>query len=461
MTKIKKSELKTHLFQGVQILKNKLNYAEYCYLILALFFFYYTGAVSSPANANFKTQRLISTSRASASTTFPRKKRNLQDELIDDLSEIEGRNPMLKDVLLPAVSTNILADSALNDYLDQLNQLQKNTPIFSNTDYFGQAYDYWISQLAKLTLKQGVSYYTPHSVIRLMVGITKPREGMTIYDPTAGTGGMFTESAHYIRQSGGDVNSVNFYGCETAADIWAICKMNLLAHGLGNIFVQKQDALLNDYDLFGKFDLVLQNMPVTAESLSKREAYQLNDEFLKHAIKGIAEDGRGAILLPSSILNENREDFWRHIVSQDWLEVVISLPAKLLHGTNSSATIIVVNKQKAEAHEGKVLFMRPINMPLPYTRHNELEDKDVNAAIEAFDGWKRIPDYANVVSNSIIAEQDYKLSVDKYLSMDEEVPNFDITAALKRYRLAAKEREVTVERLMKSLEEHFQFREPD
>ncbi|MEP6985000.1 MAG: N-6 DNA methylase [Chloroflexota bacterium] len=461
MTKIKKSDLKTQLLQGIQILKSKLNYAEYCYFILAVFFFYHTGAVLPQNGTNFHTQRLVATSRAGASFTLQKKKRNLQGDLIDDFSEIEGTNPMLKDVLLPAIPATTISDSVLNNYLDQLDQFQKITSVFSNTESFGQTYDYWISQLAKLTLKQGVSFYTPRSVIRLMVGITKPGESMTIYDPTVGTGGMFTESANYIRQKGGDISSVTFYGCETAPDIWAICKMNLLAHGLENIFIQQQDALLNTHDLFGKFDLVLQNIPVPTESMSKREIYQFNEAFLKHAFNGIVDDGRGAILMPSSILQEDREDFWRQIISQDWLEAVIGLPAKLLHGTNSAASIIVINKQKLDAREGKVQFIRPINTPLPYTRHNELDDKDITAAIDAFESWRHIPEYASVVSNTTIAEQGYKLSVDKYLSIGNEAPNFDITSALKRYRLAAKEREVAVDRLMKSLEEHFNFQEPD
>ncbi len=461
MTKFKKSDLKTQLLQGIQILKNKLNYAEYCYFILAVFFFYHTGAVPPQNATNFHTQRLVATSRANASFTAQKKKHNLQGELIDDFSEIEGRNPMLKDVLLPAIPATTISDSILSNYLDQLDQFQKNTSIFSNHESFGQAYDYWISQLAKLTLKQGVSFYTPRSVIRMMIGITKPSEGMTIYDPTVGTGGMFTESANYIRRKGGDISSVTFYGCETAPDIWAICKMNLLAHGLENIFIQQQDALLNTHDLFGKFDLVLQNIPVPTEAMSKREIYQVNETLLKHAFNGIADDGRGAILIPSSILHEDREDLWRQIISQDWLEAVISLPAKLLHGTNSAASVLVINKQKLEAREGKIMFMRPVNTSLPYTRHNELDDKDINAAIDAFESWKRIPEYANIVSNTTIAEQGYNLSVDKYLSISDEEPNFDITSALKRYRLAAKEREVTVDRLMKSLEEHFNFQEPD
>lgn len=460
MTKIKKSDLKTQLLQSIKILKSRLNYSEYCYFILAILFFYHTGSVPPQSSSHFEMQRHISISRIGASYTSQRKKDDLQGELLEDFSEFEDKNPLLKDVLVPAIPATIIPDSVLSNYLDQLEQFRKNTNILSNTDNFGQAYDYWISQLSKLTLKQGVSFYTPRSVIRLMIGITKPSEGMTIYDPTVGTGGMFTESANYIRQKGGDVTSVTFYGCESAPDIWAICKMNLLAHGLENIFIQQQDALLNNHDLFGKYDLVLQNIPVATESMSKRETYQFNEAFLKHTFNGISDDGRGAILVPSYIVHEDREDFWRQIISQDWLEAVISLPAKLLHGTNSAAYILVINKQKPTPREGKILFMRPINTPLPYTRHNELDEKDINDAIDAFDSWKHIPEYASVISNTTIAEQGYKLSVDKYLSISDEALSFDITSALKRYRLAAKERELAVGRLMKSLEEYFNFQEP-
>ena len=464
MTKIKKSELKNHLLKGVQILKAKLNYAEYCYFILAVLFFYNSGSVdivSARPMTNYQAPRKVTTTRATARVTFQRKKRDSEDELSEAFSEYEGLNPQLKNVLLSAIPTTEITAPILNGYLDQVEQLQNETSIFSNAESFSLAYDYWISQLAKLTVKQGSSFYTPRSVIRLMVGIMKPHEGMTIYDPTVGTGGMFTESASYIKQHGGDVNSVAFYGCETAPDIWAICKMNLLAHRLENITIEQQDALLNSHELFGKFDLILQNIPLQDESKSRRQIHQLNEAFLKHAISGMAEDGRGALLMPSTVLQEDREDFWRQIINQDWLEAVISLPAKLLHGTNASAYIVVINKQKVDSHAGKVLFVRAVDTPLPYTRHNELEDKDIDAVIHAYESWERVPDYANIVSNSTIGEHGYKLSVDKYLSVDDESANIDIASALKRYRSAVQEREAAVARLMKSLEAHYGSVEPD
>jgi hypothetical protein len=106
--------------------------------------------VPPQSSTNFHTQRIVSTSRASA--RFLRKKNNLQSELIDDFSEFESINPLLKDVLLPAIPAAKISDAVLNDFLAQLNQLPKETLVFSSAENFSQAFDYWISQLAKLTI---------------------------------------------------------------------------------------------------------------------------------------------------------------------------------------------------------------------------------------------------------------------------------------------------------------------
>lgn len=453
MTKIKKSELKNHLARSVNILKRSLSYTTYSYFILATLFFYHTGEVQTRLNGHSRIPLITSTGRSIGSTTFQRKKRDLQDELNEAFLEIEGGNPPLKDVLVPAIPTSGIADTELIEYRDQLNFLQEKTGVFSSTANFGQAYDYWITQLAKLTVKQGTSFYTPRSVIRLMVGVTKPSVGMAIYDPTAGTGGMFTESAAYIAQQGGDVRSVDFYGCETAPDIWAICKMNMLAHGLDNALIDQQDALQNNQDVSGRFDIVLQTLPLPVDNANKQHTRRANEAFLKHGLEGLATHGRGAMLMPSTLIQEDQRAFWQQVIARDWLEAVISLPAKLLHGTNAAATLIIFNKQKPDAHKGAVIFISAVNTALPYTRHNELEESDIQTAIKAFEEWKRIPEYANVISNAQIEEQDFKLGVEKYLHMNDTTaaPAFDIATSLKRYQLAVQERKVSVDRLMQSL----------
>lgn len=450
MTKIKRSELKNHLIRSVGILKRSLDYPTYSYFILATLFFYHTSSTPTRFNSTFQ-PRIVSASGAIPTVTFQQKKRDLEDELNEAFTAIEGSNPPLKDVLLPSIPKSGLADEELISYRDQLNLLEEKTGVFSGITSFSQAYDYWITQLAKLTVKQGVSFYTPRSVIRLMVGLMKPTNGMLIYDPTVGTGGMFTESAAYIAQHGGDARSTEFYGCETAQDIWAICKMNMLAHGLDNAFIDQQDALQNQHDVSGRFDVILQNLPLPADSTNKGQVRRTNEAFLRHVLEGLATYGRAAILSPSTLIQEDHREFWRQVIGRDWLEGVISLPAKLLHGTNASAIMLVFNKQKPDSHKGHVMFISAISDALPYTRHNEIEDRDIQAAIEAFEAWGRIPEYANVITNAQIEEQDFKLGVEKYLHMTVAAPTFDITTALKRYHMAVQEREMSIDRLMKSL----------
>jgi type I restriction enzyme M protein len=455
MTKFKKSDLKHHLQNSIHVLKKSLDYATYCYFILAMLFFYHVGEMPSLYSYRLNIPRIIASSAIPfrvTTTNSQRRKRTLQDELSDAFSELENASPLLRNVLLPSILSTSLSDTDLTTYHQLLDQLQQQTGIFSNPQNFSQAYDYWISQLAKLTVKQGLSFYTPRSVIRLMVEIMKPSSGMSIYDPSVGTGGMFTESVRYIRQSNGDIDSVDFYGCELAADIWAICRMNMLVHGLNHAVINNIDALKNPPELLGKFDLVLQNMPLPSDTSLKGEIRRINDDFLTHVIEVMAINGRGAILTPATLLQEDHRNFWRHVINRDWLESVISLPAKLLHGTNSAAYVLVFNKNKPDARLGNVLFIRALNEALPYTRHNELEDITIHSAIQAFENWENIVDYSQVVPITKIEEHDYKLSVDKYLRLEEAVQPFDMTSALDHYRTAVKEREIAVDKLMKNLE---------
>ena len=96
----------------------------------------------------------------------------------------------------------------------------------------GRAYEYLIERFADDAGKKGGEFYTPHQVVRLMVEILQPREGMRICDPTCGSGGMLIQCAHYVRRNGGDLRNLSLYGQEKNLGTWAICKMNMLLHGL-------------------------------------------------------------------------------------------------------------------------------------------------------------------------------------------------------------------------------------
>jgi type I restriction enzyme M protein len=450
---LKKSDLKKHLLDSVHILKRTLDYSVYVYFILAMLFFYHVGEI--PYRGSLKSIQLVSP-RASVIPirgNFQKKKRDLQDDLIEAFSTVELIDPDLRGVLLPALPTKFISDATLIEYRQHLDALQQNTSIFAMSERFGQAYDYWISQLARMTVRRGTAFYTERSLIRLMVGLMKPTEDMSIYDPTAGTGGMLVEAAQYIRQQGGSLDTTRLFGREKSPDIWAVCKMNLLAHQIENFAVQQEDTLTSSQDLFDTFDLVLQNLPLPPDPQNKGQNRRLNTAFLQHAIYSLSETGRAAILAPNTILQQDQRDVWRYVVNRDWLEAVISLPPKLLHGTHAAACILIFNKKKSEDRNSQVLFIHLASDFTPRTRHSELQDEDIRLMIQSFETWGEGSDHARIIPVARIEEQDYSLRIEQYPDLGDPVPTFDLIAGFNRYLVATRKREQAVKNLITSLEE--------
>ncbi|MBZ0285423.1 MAG: SAM-dependent methyltransferase [Anaerolineae bacterium] len=447
MVKLNKSELKKHLISSVQLLKKNLTYTAYCYLILAVLLFFHVGEVSSKYDPT--------ESEATApipELSFRGRKRDLRQGLIKSFSNLESKHPGLTGVLMPSILETPISDDELLAYRNLLDQLQQTTGIFSTAESFSHAYEYWISQLAGMTIKSGVSFYTPRSLTHLLVSIMKPAAGMSIYDPTAGTGGMLIACAEYIRQQGEGLDTTHFSGREKSPDIWAICKMNAFVHQMENVSIEQVDSLQNGQNQFGKFDLVLQHLPLSPDPRNKGLTRRMDAAFLWQAVDVLSPYGRAAVLSTAALLREDHADIWRHILNRDWLEAVITLPSNLLHGTNAAASILVLNKRKPVEHLSQVLF---IQFPPSYTtrsRHYELRSEDIQSLVETFEHWGRGSDYARVVSVSRIEEQNYSLSIERYPDLGEAAESFDLAAALNRYHTAIQKRETAVAQLLRSLE---------
>lgn len=453
MAKLEKSALKKHLQRSVQILKRSLDYTAYCYFILATLFFY-RGDLASLQNGQ-RIVRVPMLSPASPATMslglFQKRKKDLRNELNEAFSSIELIYPPLRGVLLPAVSGDI-PDSLLLEYRDHLNDLHQNTALFSSPESFAKAYDYWISQLAGMTVKRGVSYYTQRPLTRLLAGLVRPDETLSIYDPTAGTGGMLLACAEYIRQQDGIVDSTRFYGREKAPDIWAICKMNMLVQNMESAVIEQGDSLQQTLMPPKTFDIVVQNLPLPADPANRGQTRQTNAAFLWHTLDSLSPHGRAAVLSPASLLQQDHREIWYDVLSHDWLEAVISLPPKVLSGTHASASVLVFNKKKPPERQGQVLFIQFPAQLQTRNRHYELQDDDIQAVIQAFTQWGAVGDYARVIPVSRIEEQNYSLSLERYPDLEETSPSFDLAVALRRYRSAVQKREAAVDRLMDNLQ---------
>jgi type I restriction enzyme M protein len=455
MVKLKKSELKKHLIYSIRILKRSLDYPAYCYFILATSFFYYVVEMQDHHDplAITSLDAIFSPGEDSPVISFQNKKQDLLGELMEAFASLESISPSLKGILLPSAATVPIPDADLVEYRDLLNHLRHHSGVFATPENFSRAFEYWIGQLAGMTSKRGVAYFTQRSLVSLLVEMVKPDAGMTIYDPTVGTGGMLMGCADYIREQGCSLASTRFYGREKSPDIWAICKMNLLVHRIENASIEQGDTLQQAQGLPGAFDLVLQNMPLSPDSGNRTQTRRMNAAFLEHALESLSPSGKAAILAPSNIVQQDYQDIWRYVVSHDWLEAVISLPPSVLYGTNASAYVLVFNKKKSAGHQSRVLFIQfPFNFPR-HTAHNELHDEDLQPVLHAFEQWGNGVDYARVIANDQIAEQNYSLRLEQYPEWAEPASSFDLNAALSHYRTALQKREVAVEHLMKSLED--------
>src|SRR5213594_4342373 len=159
----------------------------------------------------------------------------------------------------------VVSDDACKDLVRHFNRHRLRNEDFQFSDLLGAAYEFLINRFAESAGKKGGDFYTPRDVIRLMVRMLKPAPGMTIYDPTCGSGGMLIISREYIEQSGGDVENLRLCGQVNDASAWSICKINMLLHGITGADIQLQDTLLHpmhrEAGELERFDRVIANPP--------------------------------------------------------------------------------------------------------------------------------------------------------------------------------------------------------
>lgn len=186
------------------------------------------------------------------------------------IEEEPSNNAALEDVLTNInfnrkIGKNSLPDQTLVNLIQHFDRIRLRNEDFEFPDLLGAAYEYLIKYFADSAGKKGGEFYTPANVVRLLVQITDPQEHMEIYDPTVGSGGMLIQSKRYVQETGGDSRDLYLAGQEDNGTTWAICKMNMILHGVNSGHILQDDTLKNPLHLdngeIKKFDRVLANPP--------------------------------------------------------------------------------------------------------------------------------------------------------------------------------------------------------
>jgi len=348
-------------------------------------------------------------------------------------------------------------DKKLSQLLILFSGLPLANENLENKDVLGNAYEYLIKQFADQGGTKGGEFYTPEEVVKTLVGIVKPKEGESIYDPTTGSGGMLINSTYYIEEHGGNPKNVSLNGQEINISTWAICKMNMLFHDATGADIKKGDTIREPKHTNGgvlkTFDVVLANPPFSLKNWGLDEAktdgynrfiYGLPPKsygdlaFVEHMIASLNSKGRMGTVVPHGVLFRGSSEgkIRKGLMSNgnDLIEAVIGLPQNIFYGTGIPAALLIINKDKSEDRKGKILFIDASNGFIKDGNKNKLRDEDINKIIETFDKFETVEKYAEVVDLKTIEENDFNLNISRYVDTTEEEEEVDIEAVLQDIR---------------------------
>ena len=325
---------------------------------------------------------------------------------------------------------------------------------FEFPDLLGAAYEFLIKYFADSAGKRGGQFYTPAQVVRLMVQILKPQEGMSVYDPTVGSGGMLIQSSQWIDEQGGDGRNLEIHGQDSDGAVVSICKMNLILHNLSDTnHIDYGDTLQDPKNISGgrimQFDRVIANPPFSQNysrnnmQHTERFKYGFAPEtgkkadlmFVQHMLASLKSTGKMAVVMPHGVLfRGGKEKEIRTRILQDnggIIEAIISLPPKLFYGTGIPAAILVLNKNKPDALRGKVFI---INADAEYgegKNQNYLRPEDIEKIVYVFDHKQEVKKYSKLVDIAYIAgEHDWNLNIRRYVDNTPDPEPEDVRAHL-------------------------------
>ena len=382
-------------------------------------------------------------------------KHDIGAELNKATEAIEEHNPTLEGVLV-SIDFNIknkLDDRKLRDLLSHYSTFCLRNEDFERPDLLGAAYEYLIKMFADSAGRKAGEFYTPSEVVKLLVALLKPHAGMTVYDPTCGSGGMLIQTRNHLATHGENPANLQLFGQERNLGTWAICKLNMFLHGVLSADIKKGDTLGEPQHQKGgelmRFDRVIANPPFSPENwghdLAKHDGFgryrfgippQKYGEmaFVQHMIASLNQKGVMGVVVPHGVLfrGDAEGEIRKGILEDDLIEAVIGLPPKLFYGTDIAAVLLIINKTKASQRRGKVLF---INAELGYQKgrgkkRNTLRGQDVEKVIGCFNAYNAIKRFSQVVPLEEIRENDHDLSIRRYADTSPPSEPFDVRGIL-------------------------------
>ncbi|MRR54250.1 MAG: restriction endonuclease subunit S [Deltaproteobacteria bacterium] len=368
----------------------------------------------------------------------------LEDANVDALQDVlKGINFNKK------IGQRSLDDDTLANFIQNFEKIPLRDENFEFPDLLGAAYEYLIKYFADSAGKKAGEFYTPADVVRTLVEIVDPQPGMSVYDPTCGSGGMLIQTRDYVRECGGDPRDLALAGQESIGTTWSICKMNMLLHGIEHADIRQEDTLRHpqhkaENNELQRHDRVLANPPFSQNYIKKdidfpgRFAVWMPEKgkkadlmFVQHMLAVLKSDGKMATVMPHGVLFRGGEEkaARQHFIDKGWLEAVIGLPAGLFYGTGIPACVLVMNKKDAATRD-HVFFINADREYREGKAQNFLRPEDISKIVHVYREQKDVPGYARRVPKSEIVAEDFNCNIRRYVDNAPPPEPHDVRAHL-------------------------------
>ena len=453
------------LWAMADALRGSMDAAEYKHVVLGLIFLKYVSDAFEEVHAQLEAEREQGADpedpdeyRAKNVFWVPPEARwrHLQHQarqptigqLVDDaMAAIERDNPSLKGVLPKDYGRPALDKQRLGQLIDQISNIGVGDAQARSQDVLGRVYEYFLAQFANAEGKKGGEFYTPRSVVRLLVEMIEPYKGR-VYDPCCGSSGMFVQSEEFIEAHGGRLGDLSIYGQESNYTTWRLARMNLAVRGIVGQ-VAHGDTLHDDRFPDLKADFILANPPFNVSDWrgellkdDPRWAYGLppvrnaNFAWVQHIVHHLRPGGMAGFVLANGSMSSQQSgegEIRAGIVEDDLVDCMVALPGQLFYTTQIPACLWFLARDRSNGRfrdrRGEVLFIDARSLGDMVDRtHRELTDHDIARITRTYHAWRGgkeagpyedVPGFCRSATLEEIREHGHVLNPGRYVGASE------------------------------------------
>lgn len=365
-------------------------------------------------------------------------------QIIDDaMDAIEGENKQLKNVLPKVYGKANLDTASLGSLIDLISNTELQAEHENSKDLFGRVYEYFLGEFANAEGKKGGQFYTPKSIVKLMVEMIEPYKGR-VYDPAAGSGGMFIMSENFVKEHRGRIEDLTIYGQESNQTTWKLSKMNLAIRNIDsqNVLWNTEGSFLKDAHPDLKADFVIANPPFNQSDWGvdilqddARWKYgtppsgNANYGWIQHMLYHLAPNGVMATVLANGSLSSNsggEGDIRKNLIENDLVECIVALPKQLFYNTGIPACIWFLRREK-KIRNKEILFIDASEMGFMADRtHREFTDEDMQKIVDTYHNWRKSDGYEDEkgfcksADMTEVEKHNYVLTPGRYVGIPDE-----------------------------------------